>query len=93
MVKKLTSDEQLIRQKLAAVRGYPRWKWVPYTKGFIYYINSARWVQEVFKHWDGRWSTGNEHDGTFCYCKTLQAALAKAEQRAQKRVATYSNGW
>jgi hypothetical protein len=93
MVKRLTLEEQLIREQLATVRGYPRWKWVYYTKGLIYYIHSGLWVREVFKRWDGRWSTGSKDGGTFRYFESLQAALAYGVKLAQPKIAFYRNGW
>lgn len=75
MTKTLRPEEDAIRRTLATSRCYPRWKYMRFTKGFCYYLAPNRSVQEVFKHWDGRWSAGKEYNGTFRYFDTLQAAL------------------
>lgn len=80
-MKKLTVSEDLIRKSLATVKGYPRWKYVYFTKGFLYYLTPDHWVQEVFKHRDGTWSVDGSN------LSRLEDALRYGQQLAkvQKR--------
>jgi hypothetical protein len=81
MMKKLTVSEDLIRKSLSTVKEYPRWKYVYFTKGFLYYLTPDHWVQEVFKHRDGTWSVDGSN------FSRLEDALRYGKQLAmvQKR--------
>ena len=81
-----TPEEKLIRQALATVKGYPRWKSTSITGGFLYYINRSAWIEEVFPYHDGTWSAGRKSKGTILYFKTLGEALAYGTRLAESKV-------
>lgn len=80
ILKELTDDELVIRRKLATVRKYPRWKYIPYTKGFLFYVTPSSSEAEAFKHWDGHWSVGRHPMTTWRDFNTLLEALKYGEQ-------------
>jgi hypothetical protein len=83
---RFTAEEKRIRQTLARVKGYPRWRSTTLTGGFLYYLGSCSWVEEVFPYFDGTWSAGRRSNGTIRYFKSLQEALDYGTQLAAPRV-------
>jgi hypothetical protein len=80
--KTLTENELAIRHELAAIRKYPRWKYVSYTKGFLLYTSPNCSAVEVFKEKNGRWSAGRYPRATWHEFGTLAEALRYGEQLA-----------
>jgi hypothetical protein len=90
MKKRFTPEETHIRQTLAKVRGYPRWKSTSITGGFLYYVGLSSWVEEVFPYFNGTWSAGRKSKGTIRYFKSLREALAYGEELAVPKVRSYN---
>lgn len=86
--KTLTENELKIRQQLAVVRKYPRWKYMYFTKGFLCYTTPKTSEAEAFKHPEtGRWSAGQHPSSTWRDFNTLEEALQYGEQLVQVRLA------
>jgi hypothetical protein len=86
MKSRFNLEEKLVRQALAKVEGYPRWKSTTITGGFLYYINQSAWVEEVFPYPDGRWSAGRKSKGTILYFKSLIEALDYGTKLAESKI-------
>jgi len=91
MKTRFTSEEKLIRQALATVKGYPRWKSTSVTGGFLYYMKPSAWIEEVFPYHDGRWSAGSKSRGTILRFKTLGEALAYGTRLAETKMRKYKS--
>ena len=57
-----TEDEIQIRQQLATIRKYPRWK-KNHINGYCYYMGSESFVEEAFRERDGTWSVDRKSEG------------------------------
>jgi hypothetical protein len=75
-----TTEEKLIRTELAKIRKYPRWE--NWEGGSILWLHRDLWVEEVFKHRDGRWQVYSQVSPDKCYFKSLREALDCAERLA-----------
>jgi hypothetical protein len=91
MKTRFTAEETFIRQALATVKGYPRWKSTSITGGFLYYMSPYAWIEEVFPYHDGRWSAGSKSRGTILYFKTLREALAYGTKLAKAKMRDYKS--
>jgi hypothetical protein len=90
MKMRFTPEETCIRRTLAKVRGYPRWKSTTITGGFLFYLNSGSWIEEIFPYRDGTWSTGRKSKGTIRYFRSLWEALKYGEELVAPRVKAYN---
>ena len=59
-MRKLDPQEEHIRCMQSQVQGYPSWRRIRSTGGFLLYVRPDSWLEEAFRNLDGTWSMGRK---------------------------------